>query len=126
MLDGCCLVAFVATTQSVRARAFYEGILDLHFVSEDDFAVVYDVQGIQLRVQKVATLQPQSHTALGWSVTSIDQVVRAIAAKGCKFERYDFLRQDDAGIWKSPSGARIAWLKDPDGNLLSLTETGSG
>src|SRR5689334_14803036 len=81
VLNGCNLMAFVATTQSARARAFYEGILGLHFVSEDDFAVVYDVQGIQLRIQKVAALQPQPHTTLGWSVKSLDQVVRAIAAK---------------------------------------------
>ena len=126
MLDGCGLMAFLATTQSARARAFYEGILGLHFVSEDDFAVVYDVQGVQLRVQKVTTLQPQPHTAVGWSVKLLDQVVRAIAAKGGKFERYDFLPQDDAGIWKSPTGARVAWLKDPDGNVLSLTEPASG
>ena len=123
MLGGCSLMAFVATTASARARAFYEGILGLQFVSEDDFAVVYVVQGIELRVQKVATLQP--HTTLGWSVKSIDQMVRAIAAKGGRFERYDFLPQDDAGIWKSPSGARVAWLKDPDGNFLSLTERAS-
>ena len=126
MLDGCSLMAFVATTQSARARAFYEGILGLHFVSEDDFAVVYEVQGIELRVQKVAALQPQPHTALGWSVQSLDQLVRAIAAKGGQFERYEFLPQDDLGIWKSPSGARVAWLKDPDGNLLSLTERADG
>ena len=126
MLDGCSLMAFVATTQSAQARAFYEGVLGLHFVSEDDFAVVYDVQGIELRIQKVAALQPQPHTTLGWSVQSLDQLVRAIAARGGQFERYEFLSQDDLGIWKSPSGARVAWLKDPDGNLLSLTERADG
>ena len=122
MLDGCSLMAFVATTDSVRARAFYEGILGLHFVSEDDFAIVYDVRGTELRVQKVGALQPQPHTALGWSVKSVDQVVGDIIARGGKFERYKSLQQDDAGIWTSPSGAKVAWLKDADGNLLSLTE----
>ena len=126
MLDGCSLMAFAATTDAAKARAFYEGVLGLHFISEDDFAIVYDVQGIELRIQKVATLHPQPHTALGWSVTAIDQIVRDIAARGGRFERYDFLEQDDAGIWKSPSGARIAWLKDADGNLLSLTERPPG
>ena len=126
MLDGCSLMAFAATTDAAKARAFYEGVLGLHFISEDDFAVVYDVQGIELRVQKVATLHPQPHTTLGWSVTAIDQIVRDIGVRGGRFERYDFLEQDDAGIWKSPSGARIAWLKDADGNLLSLTERAPG
>ncbi len=37
---------------------------------------------------------------------------------------HDFLDQDDLGVWQAPSGARVAWFKDPDGNLLSLTEVG--
>jgi catechol 2,3-dioxygenase-like lactoylglutathione lyase family enzyme len=116
------LIAFLATTDAARSRVFYEGVLGLRFVSEDDFAVVYDVQGIELRLQKVRAFVPQPHTALGWSVDGIDGVVRDIAACGGKFERFPQLGQDAAGIWQSPSGARIAWLRDPDGNLLSLTE----
>ena len=122
MLAGFSLMAFAATTDSAKARAFYEGILGLRFVSEDDFAVVYDVQGIELRLQKVGQLVPQPHTVLGWSVAGIEQVVRDIAERGGRFERYASLKQDDAGVWRSPSGAKVAWLKDPDGNLLSLTE----
>jgi catechol 2,3-dioxygenase-like lactoylglutathione lyase family enzyme len=122
MLDDFNLIAFLATTNAARARAFYEGVLGLSFVSEDDFAVVYDALGIDLRLQKVRELTPQPHTALGWSVAGIDQVVRDIAARGGRFERFPPLEQDAAGIWKSPSGARVAWLRDPDGNLLSLTE----
>jgi predicted enzyme related to lactoylglutathione lyase len=116
------LIAFLATTDSARTRPFYEGILDLRFVSEDGFAVVYDVQGIELRIQKVERFDPQPHTALGWQVASIDRSVREVAARGGVFERYSFLTQDESGIWTAPSGARIAWLKDPDGNVLSLTE----
>ena len=126
MLDGCSLIAFAATTDGATARTFYEGVLGLHFVAEDEFAVVYDVQGIEFRLQKVATLHPQPHTTLGWSVTGIDQVVQDITARGARFERYGSLEQDAAGIWKSPSGARIAWLKDANGNLLSLTERAAG
>jgi catechol 2,3-dioxygenase-like lactoylglutathione lyase family enzyme len=122
MLGDFKLVAFLATTDAARARAFYEGVLGLRFVSEDDFAVVYDAQGIELRLQKVRELTPHPHTALGWSVTGIDRVVREIVARGGQFERFSPLVQDAVGIWKSPSGARIAWLRDSDGNLLSLTE----
>jgi catechol 2,3-dioxygenase-like lactoylglutathione lyase family enzyme len=122
MLAGFGLIAFAATTNSARARVFYERVLGLRFVSEDDFAVVYDAQGIELRLQKVRELTQQPHTVLGWSVTGIGQVVRDIAARGGRFERYPRLTQDAAGIWQSPSGAKVAWLKDPDGNLLSVTE----
>jgi catechol 2,3-dioxygenase-like lactoylglutathione lyase family enzyme len=116
------LIAFLATTDSARARAFYEQVLGLRFVSEDGFAVVYDVQGIELRIQKVERFEPHPHTALGWQVASIGRAVHEIAAREGVFERYKFLEQDESGIWTSPSGARVAWLKDPDGNLLSLTQ----
>ena len=122
MLADFKLMGFLATTDAARARAFYEGVLGLSFVSEDDFAVVYDAQGIELRLQKVRELTPQPHTALGWSVDGIDQVVRDIVARGGRFERFPPLEQDADSIWKSPSGARIAWFRDPDGNLLSLSE----
>ena len=122
MLATASLVAFSATTDATRARAFYEGILELQFMSEDDFAIVYDVNGVSLRVQKVAQIHPQPFTVLGWSVPSIEVAVSRLAAKGVVFERYSSLQQDPRGIWRSPSGARIAWLKDPDGNVISLTE----
>jgi predicted enzyme related to lactoylglutathione lyase len=122
MLAGFNLMAFAATTDSAKARPFYENILGLRFVSEDDFAVVYDVEGTELRLQKVQQLTPQPHTVLGWSVVAIEQVVRDITARGGSFERYAWLTQDEACIWQSPSGARVAWLRDPDGNVLSLTE----
>src|SRR5215472_10771219 len=122
MLDGSVVIAFLATTDSVRTRAFFQEVLGLDFISEDDFAIVYDARGTELRIQKVERFEPHPHTALSWQVASIDRAVREIAERGGVFERYTFLEQDASGIWMSPSGARVAWLKDPDGNLLSLTE----
>jgi catechol 2,3-dioxygenase-like lactoylglutathione lyase family enzyme len=122
MLDGSSLMAFLATTDSARTRVFYEGVLGVRLVADDPFALIYDGRGAELRIQKVERFEPQPHTALGWQVRAIDQTVREIVSRGGRFERYPSLAQDEAGIWKSPSGARIAWLKDPDGNLLSFTE----
>jgi len=116
------IMAFAATTDGAKARAFYEGVLGLRFVSEDAFAVVYEVGGVELRIQKVQALTPQPHTQLGWSVSSIDKVVEELGGRGAVFEKYAYLEQDAQGIWTAPSGAKVAWLKDPDGNLLSLTE----
>jgi catechol 2,3-dioxygenase-like lactoylglutathione lyase family enzyme len=122
MLGHAKIIAFAATADSARARAFYEGVLGLPFVSEDAFAIVYDADGVQLRIQKVQVLTPQPYTQLGWSVPSIEEVVKALASRGAVFERYANLGQDAFGIWTAPSGAKVAWLRDPDGNLLSLTE----
>ena len=126
MLGASKIVAFAAAADSARARTFYEGVLGLRFISEDEFAVVYNVQGVELRIQKVRAFTPQPHTQLGWSVSSIDEVVQSLEERGVVFERYSFLEQDSRGIWTAPSGARIAWLKDPDGNVLSVTEPAPG
>lgn len=122
MLDAFNLIAFSATENAIRARYFYLEVLGLTLVSEDEFAIEFSVRGIQLRLQKVERVNPQPYTLLGWSVTEIDQLVRDLKGRGVLFERFDFLDQDQEGIWTAPHGAKIAWFKDPDGNLLSLTE----
>ena len=113
-------IAFVATVNAEAAIAFYRDVLGLTFVSDDPFAVVFDLNGTMLRIAKVESLTPAQQTVLGWQVDDIEATVRGLTEKGVTFERYPQLEQDDMGIWTSP-GARIAWFKDPDGNTLSLT-----
>jgi catechol 2,3-dioxygenase-like lactoylglutathione lyase family enzyme len=122
MLGAAQIVAFAATADAAKSRAFYEGVLGLKFVHEDEFAIVYDAQ-VELRLQKVSAFQAHRHTQLGWAVSSIDTLAKVLREKGVVFETYASLNQDQNCIWTAPSGARIAWFKDPDGNLLSLTES---
>ncbi len=115
------IVAFVGTRDAERAKRFYQGTLGLNLISEDPFAVVFDVHGTMLRVTTVPELNPAKFTVLGWQVADIAAAVRDLQQAGVKFERYDF-PQDELGIWSAPSGARVAWFKDPDGNVLSLSQ----
>ena len=115
-------IAFLATVDAARSRRFYETALGLTFVSEDQFAIVFELRESQLRLQKVRELTPAQHTVFGWAVPSLEIATKELQRRGVAFERYSFLAQDENGIWTAPSGARIAWLKDPDGNVLSLTE----
>ena len=116
------LTAFIATTDAPRSVAFYEKTLGLRIVSQDRFAIVFDANGTELRIQKVESLVPHPFTSLGWQVARLESVIRDLAARGVSFERYPGLPQDDLGIWSATSGARIVWFKDPDGNLLSLAQ----
>jgi catechol 2,3-dioxygenase-like lactoylglutathione lyase family enzyme len=75
MLESAALMAFAATTQPAKARAFYEGTLGLRVLSDDDFALALDAHGTQLRIQKVETLRPAPFTALGWQVGDIAAAV---------------------------------------------------
>jgi catechol 2,3-dioxygenase-like lactoylglutathione lyase family enzyme len=122
MLATSPLVAFLATVDAERARRFYERDLGLAVVEENAFAIVFEVAGTMLRIQKVQGHTPPGHTVLGWRVESVEAAVAALAPRGIRMERFAGMEQDAAGIWTSPSGARIAWFRDPDGNLLSLTQ----
>jgi catechol 2,3-dioxygenase-like lactoylglutathione lyase family enzyme len=116
------LVAFGAITDAARAANFYVGTLGLTVSYEDDFALVLDANGVELRLQKVRALTPTGFTALGWEVRDVDAVVTALEEQGISLERYRWLEQDARGVWQAPSGARIAWFRDPDGNLLSVAQ----
>lgn len=124
ILGGSKLMAFAAVTDMARARAFYEGVLGLRLVEDEKpFALVFDSNGTMLRVTPVADHRPLEHTVLGWEVASIESTVERLTAAGVAFRRYAGMNDGNAlGIWTSPSGARVAWFNDPDGNLMSLTQ----
>jgi catechol 2,3-dioxygenase-like lactoylglutathione lyase family enzyme len=114
--------AFVAVTDPDRARAFYEEILGLELVADEDHALVFDAGDTTLRLAKVAELNPAPHTVLGWQVPDLEATIDVLAARGVNFRRYGQFEQDERDIWTAPDGTRVAWFDDPDGNLLSLME----
>jgi catechol 2,3-dioxygenase-like lactoylglutathione lyase family enzyme len=122
MLESARAMAFVPVTDLGRARDFYEGVLGLEALDVSDFACVFRVGGATLRVALVGELSPQPFTVFGWAVGAISETMAGLAARGVEFLRYEGMDQDPAGVWITPSGDRIAWFRDPDGNVLSLTQ----
>jgi catechol 2,3-dioxygenase-like lactoylglutathione lyase family enzyme len=122
MLKSAKLMAFVPIKDSKRSRPFYEGTLGLRFISDDGFALVMDSNGVTVRLAKAGNFKPAGFTVLGWEVQKIEQAVAELEKKGVRFETFPGLQQDERGIWSSPSGAKVAWFKDPDGNILSLSQ----
>jgi catechol 2,3-dioxygenase-like lactoylglutathione lyase family enzyme len=116
------LVAFVATTDPSRARDFYGNTLGLRLVSETPFALVFDIGGTMLRVTTVERLTPAPYTVLGWAVPDVAEAVDALVSRGVTFCRFEGMDQDHRGIWQAPSGGRVAWFDDPEGNRLSITQ----
>ena len=116
------IVAFAATSAPARALAFYRDTLGLKLVEETPFAFVFDVKGTMLRLTPVEKVAVAAYTVLGWDVKNITTTVKQLKDAGVKCTRYPGMEQDALGIWTSPSGARIAWFKDPDGNTLSVTQ----
>lgn len=122
MLPTSTLVAFLSTTDLDRAEAFFTGTLGLPATERTPFALWLDANGTTVLVTLVEDLTPQPFTVLGWDVDAIEDVIDGLVPRGVRFERFDGMEQDGRGIWTTPSGNRVAWFKDPDGNLLSLTE----
>ena len=122
MLDTTNIIAFIPVTDYEKARSFYEGTLGLTFVKNDGFALVFRANGVMIRVVRVPPFEPAKQTILGWDVTDIASAVDGLTARGVTFERFGFFEQDERGIWTAPTGDRVAWFKDPDGNTLSVSQ----
>jgi catechol 2,3-dioxygenase-like lactoylglutathione lyase family enzyme len=122
VLSDARLVAFAATTDLARSDAFYADILGLRHLETTPFANVYDAAGTMLRVTLVDAVAAVPYTVLGWTVPDIAAAIGELVARGVRFEHYDSVDQDPGGVWTAPSGARVAWFRDPDGNVLSLTQ----
>lgn len=122
MLGPVTAVGFVSTTDESRARAFYEGVLGLE-VGKDEFALVARVGDALLRITTLPDSKPSDAPVFGFQVVDLSGAVEALTAKGVAWERYAFLgdAQSADGVWTGPDGSRVAWFKDPDGNLLTLT-----
>jgi catechol 2,3-dioxygenase-like lactoylglutathione lyase family enzyme len=116
------VIAFVATSAPAKARGFYRDTMGLRLLSEDQFALAFDAHGTMLRVTVVKKVAAAEYTVLGWQVPDIVAAAKRLQMAGVRLQRYPGMDQDEEGIWTSPSGARIAWFKDPDGNTLSITQ----
>jgi catechol 2,3-dioxygenase-like lactoylglutathione lyase family enzyme len=123
MLASSKIVGIVPTLESQRAREFYEDKLGFQFVSEDPFALVVRAGDTKIRVSKVPKdFTPVPFTILGWEVQNIEAVVAWLKGRGVIFEKYPFIQDPERGIWIAPGGDKVAWFKDPDGNVLSVAQ----
>ena len=116
------LIGFAITTNPKRTIAFYEDQLGLTFVSQDNFAVVFDCNGNMLRLAIMKDFAPPKYTVVGWEVQQIETVVAGLVKAGVKMNIYGMPGQDASGIWTAPNGNKVAWFEDPDGNVLSVSQ----
>ena len=116
------MVGFLMTTNPERARPFFTDVLGFRLLTDDSYALAFDAQGQMLRVAKAEKHTPAQGTVLGWEVEDISSTVSELSEKGVKFERYPHMKADEQGVFTFPTGDKVAWFKDPDGNVLSLSQ----
>jgi catechol 2,3-dioxygenase-like lactoylglutathione lyase family enzyme len=121
MLTAGKLVGFLTTTDYQKARDFYEGKLGFDFVSLDAFALAMRAGKNMIRISKAETFKPAQGTVLGWEVDDVRAVVLWLKSRDVVTEKYGFVADQELGIWTAPSGDQVAWFKDPDGNVLSIS-----
>lgn len=122
MLASGKLVGFIPTRDYDKARAFYEGKLGCEFISLDQYALVMSIGGHRIRIAKVPDFTPLQGTILGWEVENVAAVAAWLAEKGVVLEKYPFIQDREHRIWTAPTGDKVAWFKDPDGNILSVSQ----
>ncbi|HXB07708.1 MAG TPA: hypothetical protein VNW04_11340 [Puia sp.] len=121
MLGKYDLMAFVSTADMAVGRAFYEGVLGLTVRQADNYGVVFDANGVRLRMSLVREVVVAPYSVMSWVVPDIHAMMGELVSRGVVFEKYDGFGQDESGVWVAPDGTQVAWFKDPAGHLLSLT-----
>lgn len=116
------VVTFLLTAHSDAALSFYRDKLGLTYLRDDGSALVFDMNGVMLRIGKIAQFTPAQNTVLGWESSEITTAVDVLVNKGIIFERYPNMKQDERAICTFPNGDKVAWFKDPDENVLSVSQ----
>lgn len=116
------VVTFLMTQKPDEAIAFYRDKLGFNFLRDDGFALVFDMRGVMLRIGKTQSFAAAQNTVLGWEANDIGSAMKELEQKGVTFERYPNMSQDAQGICTFPTGDKVAWFKDPDGNVLSISQ----
>ena len=116
------LQAIICTSNIQRAEQFYGDALGLPLQSRALGALVYDVGGTSLRVSPFPSTRPSEHTVLGFAVPDLASAITVLRERGVTFERFPGFPHDESGVVSAPDGSRVAWFRDPDGNLLSVVQ----
>ena len=122
MLQGFPMYSYIPVKEVARARAFYEEKLGLTPKSETAGGVVYEFAG-----GTACFLYPTPNAGTSqasqafWQVQNIDQLVTKLKALGVVFEKYDMPDMDANNI-STTGGAKAAWFKDTEGNIMAMIQ----
>ncbi len=120
MLSDKDAIATVAVKNLESARKFYEGTLGLTKVMENEEVLAFKTGKSTLFVYRSQYAGTNRATAVTFVAEEVDDLVRALKGRGVTFEHYDLpnmIRQGDLHV---AGPMKVAWFKDPDGNIFSL------
>jgi catechol 2,3-dioxygenase-like lactoylglutathione lyase family enzyme len=122
MLKDSTVMATIAVKDLDRAKQFYGEMLGLGDGEESMAGVLYKSGNGLIFIYQSSTAGTNQATNANWDVKDVHAAVDALKEKGVSFEHYDFPGAEHEGDVHVMSGAKSAWFKDPDGNILALSE----
>jgi catechol-2,3-dioxygenase len=120
MLRDTDAVATLAVKDLRVAARFYEETLGLSRAGSDDEVAVFESGDTKINIYRSEFAGTNKATALTWTVDNVDDVVRTLQGRGVTFEHYDLPDTRREGDVHIAGDVRVAWFKDPDGNILSV------
>jgi len=105
-----------------KAREFYTETLGLTTSEDHDLMTLHLAEDRDVMVYPKPDFAPATYTILNFPVEDVEAAVDELRKRGVRFEQYEGIDQDERGISLDPNGPRIAWFKDPAGNILSVLE----
>lgn len=121
-ISGRSAMIVLPTVDLDRAVQFYAGLLALSVLGRDPSGCSLEAGGTELRVTLVPVVEPSTHPLVAWRVPSVTDTVAWLRAAGVEAERVDNEQEHAAEAWAESGGARVAWFRDPDGNVLAVVE----
>jgi|SRR6478735_12199368 predicted enzyme related to lactoylglutathione lyase len=124
MLQDSPMYAYIPARDLDRARQFYEGKLGLKAKEVMNGGVVYEFgQGTACFLYPTPNAGTSQASQAFWSVADVDREIQALKARGVVFEDYDMPGEKSAAGAITAGGAKAAWFKDSEGNIMALIET---
>jgi len=106
-----------------KAKEFYSEVLGLDVTDNPMGLIELKIPGNDIMVYPKPNHEPATFTVLNFPVDNVEKAVDELTAKGVVFEQYEGENKtNEKGISTNPAGPKIAWFKDPAGNILSVLQ----
>jgi len=122
MLSQAPIRAYIPASNIARARKFYEQLVGL--VPKEEFAggVVYECGGVEVFMYPTGNAGTSKASQAFWQVDDLEAEVAELKARGLVFEEYDMPGVTMKNGIATGGGARTAWFKDTEGNILAVSQ----
>ena len=123
MLSTAPIRAYIPVSDVSRARTFYEGTLGLLPKQEFAGGVIYECGGTEVYMYPTPNAGTSKASQAFWQVNDVEAEVAELKARGVQFEEYDIPGVTMKNSIATGGGARTAWFKDTEGNILAVSQT---